>query len=117
MSDIKNKVIIITGGLGLLGLTLIEELAKDGAKVVVLDLKNSKILNKIKDYDLIKKNLFYFRCNVCEKKHVLKIQKKIILKLKKIDVLINAAAVTDAVEKAKNLKQSMFENYSIKELE
>ena len=81
MSDIKNKVIIITGGLGLLGLSLVEKLAKDDAKVVILDLKSSKSLNKIKNYNLIKKNLFYFRCDVCEKKYLLKIQKKIISRL------------------------------------
>jgi Dehydrogenases with different specificities (related to short-chain alcohol dehydrogenases) len=113
MSDIKNKVIIITGGLGLLGLSLVEKLAKDDAKVVVLDLKSSKLLNKIKNYNFIKKNLFYFRCDVSEKKHLLKIKKKIISKFKKIDVLINAAALNDAVEKNPDPKSSMFENYSL----
>ena len=83
MSDIKNKVIIITGGLGLLGLTLIEELAKDGAKVVVLDLKNSKILNKIKDYDLIKKIYSIFAAMFVKKKTCFKDTKKNNLKIKK----------------------------------
>ena len=34
MSDLKNKKIIITGGLGLMGSTLVENLAKDGAKII-----------------------------------------------------------------------------------
>lgn len=113
MSNINNKIIIVTGGLGLLGLSLVEKLAKDGAKVVILDLKNSKFLYKIKNYNLIKKKVFYFYCDVSEKKDLEKIQKKIISKFKKIDVLINAAALNDAVEKNPDPKSSMFENYSL----
>ena len=83
MSNINNKIIIVTGGLGLLGLSLVEKMAKDGAKVVILDLKNSKFLYKIKNYNLIKKKVFYFYCDVSEKKDLEKIQKKNYLKIQK----------------------------------
>ena len=113
MSDLKNKKIIITGGLGLMGISLVENLAKDGAKIIILDLKNVNFIKKIKNYSQIKNNLTYFRCDVSEKKQLLKVKKKIFGKFNKIDVLINAAALNDAIENKGNLKSSMFENYSV----
>ena len=113
MSDIKNKKIIITGGLGLLGASLVEKLALDGAKLIILDLKNVNFLKKIKNYNLIKNNLTYFKCDVSEKKDLLKVKKKIFNRFNKVDVLINAAALNDSVEKKPNIKTSKFENYSL----
>ena len=75
MSDLKNKKIIITGGLGLMGISLVENLAKDGAKIIILDLKNANFIKKIKNYSQIKNNLTYFRCDVSEKKQLLKVKK------------------------------------------
>lgn len=115
MLSIKNKVIIITGGLGLLGSSLSEKLAKDEAIVIILDLKKKNQLIKIKDYKKIKNNLYYFKCDVSEKKQLKKVEKKISNRFKKIDVLINAAALNDAVEGKPNPKLSKFENYSLEE--
>ena len=39
MNDLKNKMIILTGGLGLIGKELTFFLAKNNAKIVVLDIK------------------------------------------------------------------------------
>ena len=58
MSNIQNKVIIITGGLGLLGRSLAEKLAKDKGIIIILDVKTKEHLVKMKDYKLIKKNLY-----------------------------------------------------------
>ena len=35
--DIKNKVIVITGGCGILGKNIANYLAEQGAKIVILD--------------------------------------------------------------------------------
>ena len=80
MSDLKNKKIIITGGLGLMGISLVENLAKDGAKIIILDLKSVSFI-KIKNYRQIKNNLTYFRCDVSEKKQLLKVKKKFLVNL------------------------------------
>lgn len=113
MSNIQNKVIIITGGLGLLGRSLAEKLAKDKGIIIILDVKTKEHLEKIKDYKLIKKNLYYFKCDVSEKLQVQQVEKKITKKFNKIDILINAAALNDAIENKPNPKLSMFENYSL----
>lgn len=112
---INKKNIVITGGLGLLGKALSLELAYSGANVIILDTKSKKEFDKINSFNEIKNNLSYFKCDVSNIKIVKKINIKLIKKFKKLDVLINAAAVTDAVEKNKSPKKSMFENYSIKD--
>ena len=110
-----KKNIIITGGLGLLGKALTIELANTGAHIIILDIKSKKEFNKVNSFKKIKNNLSYFKCDVSNIKIVKKINIKLKNKFKKFDVLINAAAVTDAVEKSKSPKKSMFENYSIKD--
>ena len=115
MNNLNKKIIILTGALGLLGKSIAESLAKNHAKVLMLDIKNRNEIKKIKDLENIKKNLFYFKCDVTKINHLKKIEKKISHNFNRIDVLINAAAVTDAVENRTNPKSSMFENFSLKD--
>lgn len=115
MHNLNNKVIILTGALGLLGKSLSEHLAKSNAKIIMLDVKNTKEIKKIRNFNFIKKNLFYYKCDVSNIRALKKIEKKISSKFNKIDVLINAAAVSDAVENKPNPKSSMFENFSLKD--
>ena len=115
MNNLNKKIIILTGALGLLGKSIAESLAKNHAKVLMLDIKNRNEIKKIKDLENIKKNLFYFKCDVTKINHLKKIEKKIYHNFNRIDVLINAAAVTDAVENRPNPKLSMFENFSLKD--
>ena len=113
MSKINNKNIIITGGLGLIGKQISKLLAQDGANVIILDLAGIKKFNSVKIFNNLKHKLFYISCDVASKSDIKKAYKKILKKYKKIDALINAAAVNDAVEKKPNPKLSMFENYSL----
>ncbi len=113
-----KKNIIITGALGLLGKPLTFELAKQGNNIIMLDVKSKDELKKYKNFKFIKDRIIYFKCDVSKIKNVKKIDNSLKKKIPKIDVLINAAAITDAVErKKKNIKKSMFENYSIKDWE
>ena len=50
MSDLKNKKIIITGGLGLMGSSLVENLAKDGAKIIILNELTTIITNNFSEF-------------------------------------------------------------------
>ena len=114
MKNLNNKIVILTGGLGLLGKSIAESLAKDNAKVIMLDVKNKNEIKKINDFKLINHNLIYFKCDVTKINSLKKIEKKISNKFDKIDVLINAAAITDAVEKKPDPKLSKFENFPLK---
>tara|TARA_Y100000590_G_scaffold213372_1_gene241813 strand:- start:77683 stop:78474 length:792 start_codon:yes stop_codon:yes gene_type:complete len=110
-----NKNIIITGALGLLGKSLTIELAKQGNNIIMLDIKSKDELKKNKNLNFVKNRINYIKCDVSNIKSVKRIDDSLKKKFQKIDVLINAAAVTDAVERNKNPKKSMFENYSVKD--
>ncbi len=114
MNDLKNKMIILTGGLGLIGKELTFFLAKNNAKIVVLDIKLSKELKKIKNFDSIKNKVFYFKCDVTNLNSLKKVLPKILKISKKIDVVINNAALNDTLEGKPNPNLSKFENFSIK---
>ena len=50
-SDLKNKNIIITGGLGFLGRQIIDAFYKQGSKIIILD--NKKIIQKNLNISLV----------------------------------------------------------------
>jgi NAD(P)-dependent dehydrogenase (short-subunit alcohol dehydrogenase family) len=78
--DIKNKNIIICGGSGQLGNSLITFLLKKKSKIINLDLFK---------LDIDDPNYEFFKVDVTNEKNVLKVLQKINTKYKKIDILIN----------------------------
>ena len=70
-----------------------------GANVIILDVQKNDQVKKIKDYKKIKNKIYYFKCDTSKKNNVEKVKNLIIKKFKSINVLINAASITDAVEK------------------
>ena len=115
MNKLNKKIIVLTGALGLLGKSIAESMAKNNAEILMLDIKNKNEMNKIKDFEIIKNNLFYFKCDVTKINQLKRIEKKISSKFNKIDILINAAAVTDDPGNKPKPKLSMFENYPLKD--
>ena len=107
--DLKDKVAIITGAGGLLGKEHCKALEMAGCKIIALDIDIKK-LKKLKD----KINCDYYLCDITNKKNILRIKKKILKKYKKINILINNAAI-DFVPSKKN-KKFNFENFSTKQL-
>ena len=96
--SMKNKVVIIFGGTGNLGLNFSKTLSYAGAKVYLLD----KIKKNIDD-----KNIFFLKCDVNSKKNIENNFKKIIKREKKIDVLIY-----NVYSKPNNYYQN-FEKYNL----
>lgn len=89
--DIKDKVIAITGGGGVLCGTMAKELAKAGAKIAVLDLTEAaagKIAGEIKSD---KGQAVAIKCNVLDKKTLESAREQINSEFGKIDILINGA--------------------------
>ena len=100
---IKEKVVIITGGSGLLGSTFVEAIAEIGGIPVIIDLDtkkanklSEKIFKKYKIYPLI------IKADVTDKNSLKKANSKIMKKFKKIDVLINNAANNPKINKYKD---------------
>lgn len=89
--DLKNKNIVINGGLGLIGSEVVYALSKFNANITVLDKKNNsnKKLNKLKN--IIFEN--YDTSNIVE---IDKCFKKILESRKKIDVFINCSYPFDS---------------------
>ena len=84
----KNKIIIITGGTGIIGSKVVSAFIEFGAHVVICDIKNNNKSNK----DLYnKKRLEYIRVDISKLNSIKEIVEKIYKTYKKIDVWINTA--------------------------
>ena len=79
---IYDKIAVVVGGSGQLGVNTIEVLLSAGCKVINLDLINNFKANK---------NYFYYKLNITSEKNVKKIALEIKKKFLKINILINHA--------------------------
>ncbi len=89
--EIKNRVVVITGGTGVLGSCMVEYLAEQGARVVVLARNKEngeKLVNgiKAKGFEAI-----FLQSDVNDKVILEQNAQDIVAKYGRIDVLINAA--------------------------
>lgn len=89
--DIENKVVLITGGYGIIGAQMAEYLASEGAKVVVLGRSQEKgeaLVNKIegKGHEAI-----FLASDVSSEENLVQNREDVLKKYGRIDILINAA--------------------------
>ena len=88
---VKDKVVLITGGCGILGSDMAQYLAKQGCKVVILDRvedKGNELVGKIKSEG---GEAMFLITDVLNKEILEKNREDIIKAYGKIDVLVNAA--------------------------
>ena len=93
MDRVKDKVIIITGGAGGIGKETAKLLAKEGAKVVIFDINEERLIEakkEIEKYGIVKA----IKADVTDFKSVSDAVNKVYEKFGKIDVLINNAGIT-----------------------
>lgn len=91
MGKFENKVIVITGAGGVLCGAFAKALAKEGAKVAVLDLRKDaadKVADEIKAEGGIAEG---FACNVLVKDSIVQCHEEVVAKFGKCDILINGA--------------------------
>jgi len=89
--NVSEKVIVITGGAGVLGGSMANMLCKQRAKIVVLSRRESSVDEKIDELRKIGENAIGFACDVTSEQQLKETNEKIIEKWGRIDVLINAA--------------------------
>lgn len=89
--NINNKIILITGGAGVLGGEMARYLLVNGATVIILHYKDEKVDAAIVNLKKISDKVDGFVCNALDEKSLQVVSDKIIDKYSKIDVLINAA--------------------------
>ncbi len=110
--DVKNMNFVITGGLGQIGLKLTEYLEQNGSKIIIVDIFNQKKISKLeKKFSFLKsKNIKLLNIDISKKKKIKNSIKIILNFAKKIDVLINLAAI-DANNKGNFNKNYNFHNF------
>ncbi len=109
--SLKGKTAIVTGALGLIGQQHCRALNEAGACVVVAD------LNETKCSEFAKNQLDYsigHYLDVTNKESITRLVRDVLIHYRKIDVLVNNAAINDMFEDPKAAtEQSKFENYPL----
>ena len=91
--NIKNKVIVITGGGQGLGRAMAVELAQSGAKLALIDLNEEQLQTTVKLIEQLGSTAKYYLANVTNEKEVEEIFEKINQDFDGFDGLINNAGV------------------------
>jgi 3-hydroxybutyrate dehydrogenase len=87
-----KKTILVTGGAGIIGFSIIQYFYKKNYKVIIAGLCSKKNSDKIKK-NLDKKRLLFFNIELTQSDNIKKIIKGSIKKFKTIDVLVNCAGI------------------------
>jgi len=112
--SLKNKIIIVTGASGLLGIEHVEAIAAFGGIPILLDLNQNvldeqvEILNK--KYNI---NASGYAVNITNEQEVKNNHQIILNKYNKIDGLVNNAANNPKIENSNNINFSRLENFPI----
>lgn len=89
--DLKDKVVVVTGGSGVICSYLSKAIALCGAKVAILGLKQDecdKVADEIKELNGVAKG---YECNVLNKESLNNVHEAILKDFGKCDILINGA--------------------------
>lgn len=89
--SLKNKVVIVTGATGVLGASFSLDIAKAGAKVVVLGRNKERAEQRVSSIKAIGGEAFYILLDVLNEQEVLASRNQIMEKWGRIDGLVNAA--------------------------
>lgn len=94
MSRLKNKVALITGGAGGIGSGIAKAYAKEGAKVVIVDLNEEMGNNTIQSLQEYEADSMFIQADLTDHEHLPAIVQKVIDTYGKLDILINNAHAT-----------------------
>lgn len=111
---LKDKVILVTGGTGLLGKQHSEAIAEAGGIPILLDLNQSKcdqVSSEINNKYLAKS--IGYQVDITNEEEIIKNCKTIVNQFGKIDALINNAANNPKVEESSEKNFSRLENFPI----
>ena len=89
--DVSEKVIVVTGGAGVLGGTFARKLAAEGAKVAILDIDVEKGQEIVNEIEASGGQALALECDVLQKEMVKEAREQIKNKFGVCDILINGA--------------------------
>ena len=109
MSDLTDRIAVVTGGAGLLGFEHASALIEAGS-IVYQQISMKKMYRNFKK---IGENCIPIYLDVSNEDNVKKVSKYILKKNKRIDILINNAAINPKFKQNKNKNFSRVENFQI----
>lgn len=89
--NLENKVAVLTGGGGILAGEMAKGLLNAYVKVVLLDINESNLKNRVNSLSEDGKSIIGLKCNILDEENISEVKKEILDKFKHIDILINAA--------------------------
>ena len=89
--NLENKVIVITGGCGVLGGSMAKYLLENNATVVLLHYKEAPLSETVKKLKEVSDKVQGYVCNVVDEDSIKKAAVRIMSDYGKVDALINAA--------------------------
>jgi NAD(P)-dependent dehydrogenase (short-subunit alcohol dehydrogenase family) len=89
--NIKDRVVIITGGGGIIGGALAQGFLSSGAKVILLGRTEAHLKEKVDALKTTENEIIYFQCDVLDRDRLIQLNNEIIGRYGRIDVLVNAA--------------------------
>ena len=92
MSKLQDKVVIITGGAGGIGMAVCRLLGSFGAKIVITDINQSSIDAGLAELSDLKIDAVGYICDASKEDEVISLYKKIVQDVGVPDILVNNAA-------------------------
>jgi NAD(P)-dependent dehydrogenase (short-subunit alcohol dehydrogenase family) len=89
--SVEGKVAVVTGAGGVLGGSIAGSLSKAGAKIVVLDIRQENLDQKVAEIQASRGEAIGFICNVLQIENLHETAAKIVERWGRIDILINCA--------------------------
>ncbi len=109
--DLHEKVAVVTGGSGLLGSQFCKALSQAGATVVVADIDLSECQDVVAE---LSRPGLAIRADVCDIASLMNVRKEIVERYGRLDILVNNAAINDAVEGSDaSMDLAMFEHFPL----
>lgn len=108
MINVNGKIILVTGGGQGLGAAICRTMAEDGAKVIAVDVNETKLDSIVKEITDSGGNIKSYKMNVGDEKNVEDIINQIINEYGRIDAVINNAGI----DYTKSIEEITYEEWN-----
>lgn len=88
---VENRIVLLTGGGGILAGEMAAGFIQAGAKVILLDINEAALNKKVDSLKTFGSEIYGYKCNVLDEENLNEVKNKIVKKFGRIDVLVNAA--------------------------
>lgn len=108
--DLKNKIIIVTGGAGYFGKPICLALAQSGATVIIASRSKSKCEEYASELKAQNFDALGMALDLADEQSILNFVKKVYEKYKRIDVLVNNAVSREGFKNLDHINKTEWEN-------